>query len=124
MPTTRAAPRRRPTKAAQERTARNADAVSRVQKSLEAAQADLATLRGDLGRGAGELRRDVARMLRDARRDVARMSRLVRRDLERLQQDLGGAAGRASTPGRAGARARAARPRPARSARSARRSAA
>lgn len=94
--TTRARAPARAVQAAHERCAHNADAVGRLQRSLDAAQADLASLRGDLGSGAGDLRRDVARLLRDARRDVAKMGRVVRRDLERLQRDLGAAARRAS----------------------------
>jgi ABC-type transporter Mla subunit MlaD len=93
MPRTRAPARRRATSAAHERTSHNAKAVSRLERSLKSAQDDLASLRGNLGRGAGDLRRDVARLLRDARRNATRMSRLVRRDLDRLQRDLAGAAG-------------------------------
>ena len=111
MPTTavraRARAPARATQAAHERCTHNADAVSRLQRSLEVAQEDLASLRGSLGSGAGDLRRDVARLLRDARRDVTKMSRLVRRDLERLQRDLGAAAGAGSANGRGASRSRA-----------------
>lgn len=107
MPTTARAPRA--TQAAHDRCAHNADVVGRVQRSLEAAQEDLAALRGSIGSGAGDLRRDVARLLRDARRDLTKMSRLVRRDLERLQRDLAGGGAR-SANGRTAARTRARRP--------------
>ncbi|MBS1870185.1 MAG: hypothetical protein JSS99_11025 [Actinobacteria bacterium] len=93
--TTRATPRasRRAARAARDRTARGADAPPRVPGTLDAVQVDLASLRGDLGRGAGDLRRHLARLLRDARRDVAKTSTLVVRDLGRLQRDLVLAAG-------------------------------
>lgn len=115
MPTTATRPRApaRAAQAARERCTHNADAVTRLQRSLDVAQADLASLRGDLGSGAGDLRRDVARLLRDARRDVAKMGKLVRRDLERLQRDLaaaggGSADGRGAPAPRTRARARTA----------------
>ena len=107
MPTTTRAPRATP--ATRERTEHNADVLSRLQSSLEVAQADLASLRGSLGAGARDLRRDLARLLRDARADVTKMSRLVLRDLERLQRDVSAAAAGKPAPsaGRRPARRRA-----------------
>lgn len=95
MPTTTnktAAGRAQPTKAARERCEQNERAVARIAASLEAAQTDLAALRGSIGSGASDLRKDVAKMVRDARRDVTKMSKVVRRDLERLQRDVAEAA--------------------------------
>lgn len=84
---TRPAPSRS-AEAARARREQDADTIGRVAAKLEAAQEDLASLRGNLGAGAGDLRKDVAKLLRDARRDVTKMSKLVRRDLEHLQKDL------------------------------------
>jgi ABC-type transporter Mla subunit MlaD len=92
MPTTRRAPTpatpSRSTEAARTRREQDASTIDRVAAKLEAAQEDLASLRGNLGAGAGDLRKDVAKLLRDARRDVTKMSKFVRRDLEHLQKDL------------------------------------
>jgi hypothetical protein len=92
MPTTRRASTRpapsRSAEAARARREQDADTIGRVAAKLEAAQQDLASLRGNIGAGAGDLRKDVAKLLRDARRDVAKMGKLVRRDLEHLQSDL------------------------------------
>jgi ABC-type transporter Mla subunit MlaD len=92
MPTTRRASTgpapSRSAEAARARREQDADTIGRVAAKLEAAQEDLASLRGNLGAGAGDLRKDVAKLLRDARRDVTKMSKLVRRDLEHLQNDL------------------------------------
>lgn len=92
MPATRKAPARparpRATEAARARREQDADTIGRIATKLEAAQEDLASIRGNLGAGAGDLRKDVAKLLRDARRDVTKMSKLVRRDLEHLQKDL------------------------------------
>lgn len=121
MPTTRKAPTgpapSRSAEAARARREQDADTIGRVAAKLEAAQEDLAALRGNLGAGAGDLRKDVAKLLRDARRDVTKMSKLVRGDLERLQKDLSPTstasrrtrgAGRSATTA---ARSRAPRPR-------------
>lgn len=92
MPTTRRASTRatpsRSAEAARARREEDASTIDRVAAKLEAAQQDLALLRGNVGAGAGDLRKDVAKLLRDARRDVTKMSKLVRRDLEHLQKDL------------------------------------
>jgi ABC-type transporter Mla subunit MlaD len=109
MPAAKTARAPRATTAARDRATQTADAVSRLQRSIEAAQEDLAALRGSLGAGAGDLRRDLARLLRDARRDVTKMGRLVRRDLERLQQDVSAAAAGKAAPARRSATRRRAR---------------
>jgi ABC-type transporter Mla subunit MlaD len=70
---------------------KNHRAISRIAKSLDTAQKDLAAIGGNLGTGAVDLRKDVAKRLRDASRDVTKLSNTVRRDLERLQKDLSAA---------------------------------
>ncbi len=92
MPTIKKAPNlSRAAKSVRERTEQS-EAISRVTKSLEAAQADLERVGGSLGAGASDLRRDVTKLVRDAHRGVTKMSNLVRRDLERLQKDVTSAA--------------------------------
>jgi ABC-type transporter Mla subunit MlaD len=85
---------------ARKRCEQNDRAMARVAASLEAAQKDLAAIRGSVGSGASDLRKDVAKLLRDARRDVTKMSKVVRRDLERLQQDVTAAASGKPAPAR------------------------
>lgn len=113
MPATKRAPvRARAAPSVRQQCEYNAKVMSRISKSLDAAQEDLASVRGSLGSGARDIRRDVSRLLRDTRREVTRMSRLVMRDLEALQKDLAAAASvrtnsrrtRARRPTRAAAR--------------------
>lgn len=98
-------------RSARDRFAENGRIIDRVVKSLEAAQADLTSLRGTVGSGATDLRKDVARMLRDARRDLTKMSKTVRRDLERAQRDLAAAAKGPSRSRRGAPAKRASKPR-------------
>jgi len=70
------------------RVEQNGRVVARVKDRLEAAQRDLAAIRGSVGTGGRDLRKDVAKLLRDARRDVEKMNRELLRDLKRLQRDL------------------------------------
>jgi hypothetical protein len=83
-------------------TARNVDGIDRIERSLEAAQKGLASIRGDLRTGSRDLVKDVDRLLRDARRDVGKLGRALRRDLEKLQADM-------SKPPKTSVRPRAAR---------------
>ncbi len=114
MPATRTPTRRaRPTPVARERAEADAVRLEQIQKMLDVAQRDLASIGGTVGTGVRDLRRDVTKLLRDARRDVTKMSRAIQRDLERMQRDMTAvAAGKPVRP----ARARTAK-RPARTAR-------
>lgn len=67
--------------------------LDNISASLEAAQADLRSIRGSVGTGARDLSRDVNKLLKDARKDLRKMRKAVQRDLDRLQRDLGAAAG-------------------------------
>ena len=86
--TTKPAARPRATAATRARAEEDGRRLEHVAQSLEAAQADLASIGGSLGTGVRDLRSDVNRLLRDARRDVLKMRRAVQRDLDRLQKDL------------------------------------
>ena len=61
-------------------------ALERLNASVEAAQAALKELRGELGRGSRELLHDVDVTLRDARKNLRRVSRQLVKDLEQVQQ--------------------------------------
>ena len=76
MPTTKKSAGGRGSESGSARTRAGAgnDPISRLTKSLEAAQKELATLGGSLGSGALDLRKDVAKRLRDATRDLTKMS--------------------------------------------------
>ena len=85
--------------------------IRRVARSLDAAQADLANVKGSVGTAVAGLRRDLAKRLRDAQREATKMSKATRKDLERLQKDMRAAAkgGSARTSSRASRTAKAAR---------------
>jgi ABC-type transporter Mla subunit MlaD len=94
------------TAAARSEAKRTARRLDQINKTLEAAQKDLAAIGGTLGTGVSDLRRDVSKMLRDARRDLGKMRRAVQHDLDRLQKDLSSPrTRRASGNGRATTRA-------------------
>ena len=93
MPATKTkAPSPKTAAAARARAEADGRQLDRVVKALEAAQTDLASIRGSVGSGVGDLRRDATKLVRDARRDVLKMRRAVQRDLGRLQKDLEAAA--------------------------------
>jgi ABC-type transporter Mla subunit MlaD len=77
-------------------------AYERLNASVEAAQAALKELRGELGRGSRELLQDVDVTLRDARKNLRRVSRQLVKELEQLQQAAAGkpAGGQATKPTR------------------------
>jgi len=85
--------------------------IRRVTRSLDAAQADLANVKGSVGTAVAGLRRDLAKRLRDAQREATKMSKATRKDLERLQKDMRAAAkgGSARSSSRASRTAKAAR---------------
>ena len=64
--------------------------MERLNASVEAAQAALKELRGELDRGSRELLHDVDVTLRDARKNVRRVSRQLVKDLEVVQQAAAG----------------------------------
>lgn len=64
--------------------------MERLNASVEAAQAALKELRGELGRGSRELLQDVDVTLRDARKNLRRVSRQLVKDLEQVQQAAAG----------------------------------
>lgn len=64
--------------------------MERLNASVEAAQAALKELRGELGRGSRELLHDVDVTLRDARKNLRRVSRQLVKDLEQVQQAAAG----------------------------------
>ena len=94
--------------AARKRYEESSRVIDHIVQTLEAAQSDLAAIRGSVGAGAGDLRKDVTRLLRDARRDLTKMSKAVRRDLERAQKDLATAAKPATSRARRATRAKSA----------------
>lgn len=77
-----------------------AQALERLNDSIEAAQAALKDLRSEMGRGSRELLKDVDTTLRDARKNVRSVSRQVARDLDQVQRAARGkkpAGGRRTT---------------------------
>jgi ABC-type transporter Mla subunit MlaD len=90
-----------------------ADALGRLNDSIEAAQAALKDLRSEMSRGSRELLRDVDKTLRDARKNLGRTSRRIAKDLEEVQQAARGkrtatarraSSGRDTTPRRSAGR--------------------
>ena len=82
--TTRATGRRQPAAAG------GGGALERLNASVEAAQAALKELRGELGRGSRELLGDVDVTLRDARKNLRRVSRQLVKELEVVQHAAAG----------------------------------
>jgi predicted nucleic acid-binding Zn-ribbon protein len=79
-------------------------AYERLNASVEAAQAALKELRGELGRGSRELLKDVELTLRDARKNLRSVSRQIVNELEQVQQAAAGK--RAAGPAPKGSRGR------------------
>ncbi len=88
MPTTQKTTRPRMTAATRTQAEQDARRLDQINRTLEAAQKDLAAIGNRLGTGASDLRHDVSKMLRDSRRDLTKMRRAIQRDLDRLQRDL------------------------------------
>ena len=61
-------------------------AISRLEKSLEAAELALKDLRRELGRGGRDVVKDLDRTLKDSRKNLRSLSRTVARDLGALQK--------------------------------------
>jgi ABC-type transporter Mla subunit MlaD len=85
-----------------------ADALDRLNDSLDASQSALKDLRSEMSRGSRELLTDVDKTLRDARKNLRRTSRRIAKDLEEVQQAARGkrtataakGSSRRRTPGR------------------------
>ncbi len=92
--------RPRPSATARARAESDNHRLDLVAQTLEAAQQDLASIGGTVGKGVRDLRRDATKMVRDARRDVDKMRGAIQRDLARLQKDLGAAASGKSPAGK------------------------
>lgn len=88
-------------------------ALERLQDSVDAAEAALKDLRGEMSRGSRQLLTDVEKTLRDARRNLGRIRKRVVKDLEEVQR---AATGRKATRRRGPTKSTAARARRARSA--------
>jgi ABC-type transporter Mla subunit MlaD len=80
----------RRTPAGRQKAAGGQAAYERLNASVEAAQAALKELRGELGRGSRELLQDVELTLRDARKNLRRVSRQVVKELEQVQEAAAG----------------------------------
>lgn len=61
-------------------------AISRIEKSLDAADMALKDLRGELGRGGSALVRDLDKTLKDSRKNLRTLNRSVLKDLEKIQK--------------------------------------
>jgi hypothetical protein len=66
--------------------ARRPRALSRLEKSIDAAQAALKDLRTELGRGRRDLVKDLDKTLTDARKNLRSLSSTVAKDIEKLQK--------------------------------------
>ena len=64
--------------------------LERIHDSIEAAQAALKDLRGEMNRGSRVLLKDVETTLRDARKQLRSVNRAVVRDLQAVQQTMRG----------------------------------
>jgi predicted nucleic acid-binding Zn-ribbon protein len=62
-----------------------ADALGRLNDSIEAAQAALKDLRSEMSRGSRDLLKDLDRTLRDARKNLGRTRRRIASDLDEVQ---------------------------------------
>jgi phage-related tail protein len=90
MPTRSTTTKRKSTAAKSGKDRAGADAMQRLQASIDAADTALQDLRRELGRGSRDLLTDVERTLKDARKNVRRASRAVARDLEQVQKAAAG----------------------------------
>jgi predicted nucleic acid-binding Zn-ribbon protein len=61
-------------------------ALSRLEKSIDAAEAALRDLRTELGRGGRDLVKDLDKTLRDSRKNLRSLSRTVASDVAKLQK--------------------------------------
>jgi hypothetical protein len=93
-------------------------AVTRLNKSLDAAQDALAALRNDVSKdvstGARDLYKDLQKFVKDARRDSGRLGKALQRDIEKAQKRMAPApkaksSSRAGAPRKAAARSTAKR---------------
>jgi hypothetical protein len=84
---------RKTAKRSTRKTAKPPRALSRLEKSVEAAQGALKDLRTELGRGGRDLLKDLEKALSDSRSNIRKLSSTVTRDLGKLQK--------AATPRRA-----------------------
>lgn len=80
-------------KRATKKTARPPRALSRLEKSVDAAQGALKDLRTELGRGGRDLLKDLEKALSDSRKNIRNLSKTVTKDFGKLQK--------AATPRRA-----------------------
>jgi DNA-binding transcriptional ArsR family regulator len=108
MPQAKKKPAPRPSRPP--RAFREPAALSRVSRSIDAAQDALAQLRKDAGRdvsqGTRELYKDVRTFLSSAGRDTGRLAKALQRDFAQAQKRLGGP-GSSTRPARTSASARA-----------------
>src|SRR5688572_6629554 len=61
-------------------------AISRLEKSIDAAELALKDLRRELGRGGRDLVRDLEVILKDSRKNLRSLSRTMARDLGKVQR--------------------------------------
>ena len=69
-------------------------ALDRLTKSVDAAQAALKDLRGEMSKGSSSLLKDVDKQLKDAHKGLRGASKNVLKDLDGLQQKVASAAPR------------------------------
>lgn len=81
-------------------TTRRPRALSRLEKSIDAAESALKDLRGELGRGGRDLAKDLEKTLRDSRKNLRSLSRTVAKDVHKLQKAAATTRRPAAAPGR------------------------
>jgi hypothetical protein len=68
------------------KTAARPRALTRLEKSIEAAQGALKDLRTELGRGGRDLLKDLEKTLSDSRKHIRGLSKTVTKDFGKLQK--------------------------------------
>jgi hypothetical protein len=97
-------------------TTRQPRALSRLEKSIQAAEAALKDLRTELGQGGRDLVKDLDQTLKDSRKNLRSLSSTIVKDLGKLQKAATTGRASASRGQPAGTRQAASRTGPSRSA--------